>query len=182
MKSALQKKATNNLTILTKGFTLVELLVVISIIAIVSVVAVTQYNNLNADARDAKRKSELEAIATTLEVNKTAGGGAYTTLQPDMFGGRVFPGSITSEAQDPQGFPYCISFDSSTTIPPVLPSDLSGVSGWDNTVGTTSCPTSPAGWNKITGMEPANGTFAWTVCTRVENKGNPEALCRTNTQ
>lgn len=175
-------KKITNLTHRSDGFTLIELLVVVAIIAIVSVVSVTQYNNLNADARDSKRKAELESIATALEVNKTIGGGGYTPLQPDMFGGRVFPGNITGEALDPQGYPYCIAFNSSTVIPPVLPVDLSGVSGWGNTPGSTTCPSSPAGWNKITGSEPNLGTFAWTICTRLENKGNPQAYCRSNTQ
>ncbi|MBU1000240.1 prepilin-type N-terminal cleavage/methylation domain-containing protein, partial [Patescibacteria group bacterium] len=47
----------------SKGFTLVELLVVISIIAILSVIGIVVFTGVQKGARDAKRKADINAIA-----------------------------------------------------------------------------------------------------------------------
>lgn len=57
-----------------KGFTLVELLVVISIIAILSVIGLTIFSGVQKSARDAKRKGDLHAIALALEQYKAQNG------------------------------------------------------------------------------------------------------------
>src|SRR3989338_1480589 len=64
-----------------QGFTLVELLVVISIIAILSVVGVTIYSGVQKNARDARRKADVESISNALEVhyNDTGCGAAAAT-------------------------------------------------------------------------------------------------------
>ncbi|MDD5416259.1 MAG: type II secretion system protein [Candidatus Daviesbacteria bacterium] len=58
-----------------RGFTLVELLIVISIIAILSTVGLVIYSGVQKSARAAKRTQDLKAIQTALEVyysvNKT---------------------------------------------------------------------------------------------------------------
>lgn len=66
------------------GFTLVELLVVISIIAILSVVGVVTYTGVQSKARDTKRKEDIEAMQKVLEVhyNDTACGAVPTSAQP----------------------------------------------------------------------------------------------------
>lgn len=51
----------------TDGFTLVELLVVISIISLLSSVVVASVNSARAKARDARRVSDLRQIVTALE-------------------------------------------------------------------------------------------------------------------
>jgi len=51
-----------------KGFTLVELLVVITIIAILSVVAYTAIGGQTVQARDAKRKQDLSTMQSALEL------------------------------------------------------------------------------------------------------------------
>lgn len=48
------------------GFTLIELLVVITIIAILSVMGMAVYGGLQKNARDAKRRTDLDAIAKAL--------------------------------------------------------------------------------------------------------------------
>jgi type II secretion system protein G len=57
-------------TILNKqrGFTLIELLVVISIIGILSALLLPNLTSAQARARDGRRKSDLKAIATGLEL------------------------------------------------------------------------------------------------------------------
>lgn len=53
---------------LKSAFTLIELLVVISIIAILIAVATVSYTNAQEKGRDNKRKSDLKAVQTALEV------------------------------------------------------------------------------------------------------------------
>ena len=51
-----------------KGFTLVELLVVISIISILAVIALGGFQSTQRKERDGQRKSDLKQIANALEV------------------------------------------------------------------------------------------------------------------
>lgn len=51
-----------------KGFTIVELLIVIVVIAILAAVSTIAYTNVQAKARDAQRKSDIQTIAKALEL------------------------------------------------------------------------------------------------------------------
>ena len=51
-----------------KGFTLVELLVVIAIIALLSTLSVVALNSARAKARDARRLSDIKQIRTALDL------------------------------------------------------------------------------------------------------------------
>jgi prepilin-type N-terminal cleavage/methylation domain-containing protein len=99
----------------TKGFTLIELLVTIAIIAIISVVAVALFGNIQADARDGKRRAELESLANALEVNKSGGGGNYNPILASQMGGGLMPGGGAT-ALDPQNYPYCVAGNDTTTL------------------------------------------------------------------
>lgn len=57
-----------NKTIKPQGFTLVELLVVISIIGLLSTLAVVAFNNARAKSRDAQRVANLRAVANAMEL------------------------------------------------------------------------------------------------------------------
>ncbi len=160
----------------SKGFTLIELLVTIAIIAIISVVAVALFGNIQADARDGKRRAELESLANALEVNKTSGGGNYNPILAAQLAGSTFPGASTT-ATDPQGYPYCIGA-SVTTTPPgvaVVANFVLSPIGCAGAGGT-------AGYTVMSGTQPPATTVSWTLCTRLENKGTPVAFCRSNTQ
>lgn len=52
----------------TRGFTLVEVLLVVGVIAVLAVITVISYNGTQARARDAKRKTDITAIAKALEL------------------------------------------------------------------------------------------------------------------
>ena len=51
-----------------KGFTLIELLVVIAIIGLLSTLSVVSLNSARGKARDATRKSDMNAVSTALEL------------------------------------------------------------------------------------------------------------------
>lgn len=51
-----------------KGFTLIELIIAISIIGIISAIGFVSYSQAQLIARDAKRKQDLRAIATAMEL------------------------------------------------------------------------------------------------------------------
>lgn len=51
-----------------KGFTLIELLVVISIIAVLSTIGLVSYQGVQSKGRDSIRKSNLNTLATALEI------------------------------------------------------------------------------------------------------------------
>ena len=63
----------------SKGFTFVELLVVVTIIAVLTAVAVVSYTSTNKKARDTKRKADLQEIRSALEI-KRAECGVYGPL------------------------------------------------------------------------------------------------------
>ncbi len=170
----------------SKGFTLIELLVTIAIIAIISVVAVALFGNVQSNARDGKRKAELESIANALEVSKTSSG--YQPIANTNFGGNLMPGNTTIAtattfkwAIDPQNVPYVID----TTAGVSDPSGAALTAWVANASPTTAAGTPPTGsaWAAIaSGATPTANSLQYKICTKLENGGTPLAFCRTNTQ
>jgi prepilin-type N-terminal cleavage/methylation domain-containing protein len=65
-----------------KGFTLIELLVVIAIIGLLSTLSVVSLNSARGKAKDAARKSDMNAIAKAMELYNVEEGG-YPLSFPD---------------------------------------------------------------------------------------------------
>lgn len=65
-----------------KGFTLVELLVVISIIGILATITMASLNAARAKSRDVRRKQDIESIQTALEMYYDAYGGYPSSACP----------------------------------------------------------------------------------------------------
>lgn len=86
------------------GFTLVEMLVVISIIGVLASLTLVSFTSTQKSARDTQRKSDLKQYATALEGYASSGNGLYpersstvsaqSTLCTDL--------AITSCPQDPK--------------------------------------------------------------------------------
>src|SRR3989344_2206691 len=57
-----------------KGFTFVELLVVITIIGVIFAAGIVSYSTITTRSRDARRKADLEAIRQSLEMCRSLTG------------------------------------------------------------------------------------------------------------
>lgn len=90
-----------------KGFTLIELMVVITIIAILSTIALFGISKVQASARDAKRASNLNGVRTALERyyadNQKYPTGNFGEMYTALTGGGYLPATLT----DPNG--ACVS-------------------------------------------------------------------------
>lgn len=130
----------------SKGFTLVELLVVITIVTILGAIGASAYGITQQNARDGKSKADLVQMAKSMEaartIDTTTGAVTYTYSSADQ----------TSDFKTvPTGKnAYCLYAVSSGTV--TLPT-----TSW-----TTTCPGTPA-W-------PNNST-SWAICTSLERGG-----------
>jgi len=68
-----------------KGFTIVELLIVIVIIGILAAITIVAYNNIQQRARDSARTSDIAGIQKALELYR-ADSGEYPSVGTDNVG------------------------------------------------------------------------------------------------
>lgn len=62
---------------INKGFTLIELMIVIGIVAMLSSIGFTTYTSVQEDARNSKRKSDMKELKIALEQYKFKNGNRY---------------------------------------------------------------------------------------------------------
>lgn len=87
------------------GFTIVELLIVIIVIGILAALVLVTYNGVQQKARDTERKTDLQALASHLEVYN-AQNGRYPTLanvNDSAFRSANMKGLDSAALQDPKG-------------------------------------------------------------------------------
>lgn len=159
MKKFLPKSLNN-----PSGFTLVELLVVITIIAILSVVGLTIFSGVQRNARDTRRRSDIDAIAKALEVNKVPNTQTYAVLANAQFAGGVIPADSVNGVAT-----YCANISTTVGAPPAAPTT------WANTI---ACPT---GYTTVSATYPTAAAASWTVCAVLEN-GTNNIYCRFSSQ
>lgn len=88
-----------------KGFTIIELLIVIVVIGILATITAVALGGANARARDAKRESDVKSLQTAIEAYYTIEGSSNYPSEADMndtaFRDANFQGLDDSVFQDP---------------------------------------------------------------------------------
>ncbi len=155
-----------------KGFTLIELLVVIAIIAILSVIGFTVFTNVQKGARDAKRRSDIDAIAKALEVHYKDGlcpPNNYCPPYPSYFSSGTVPRDPNNVTYIYSSPPYSINYNNSSPFDPNLGVDNGGILPGDSTIRNTT--------------RSANN---WKICADLEGDGvwdgTHQDFCRSNQQ
>ena len=67
-----------------KAFTMIEILISIAIISVLTAVGIVSYVSINTNARDAKRRGDIEQIRSALEFYRSDNG-YYPAIGPDTF-------------------------------------------------------------------------------------------------
>lgn len=104
----------------SKGFTLVELLVVISILAILGVIGMTIFSGTQKGARDAKRKEDIVALSNAMEANRDAQTGYLTSVQAGWFADGAVPktpsgtADYTTTGITTSTYTFCTALEAST--------------------------------------------------------------------
>ncbi|MBI2019141.1 type II secretion system protein [Candidatus Daviesbacteria bacterium] len=80
MKKFLPKTVNN-----PKGFTLVELLVVISVIAVLSVIGITIFSGTQKTARDSRRRADVDALSKAVEAHYNSSKDQYCTANAGTY-------------------------------------------------------------------------------------------------
>lgn len=143
-----------------KGFTLVELLVVITILAILATIGFTIFTGTQQTARDAKRKADIDSIATAMEVNYgkfSAGqyaGLCQSTAAPAYDCTQWFSGGLPTDPKAGNGVRYCWVANGKCNNTQGTPLDVNG--------------------------QPPPNTSPWVICATLENATDP--YCRQNRQ
>ena len=141
MKKFLPKFKTNPL-----GFTLVELLVVVAIIAVLSVIGITIFTGVQKNARDARRKADVQSIQKALEAHFNDTNCGATTTSPycavtaanadNLFAGGSIP---AYPVPGPAGGAYTYPIVASLTY--TVCATLENATGNYTNAGTTPSPT-----------------------------------------
>ncbi len=96
-----------------KGFSLIELLVVISIIGVLVAVAVASYTGAQIKARDARRRSDMKAVQAAMEqYYSTTGNNSYaavaTAFSPNVVPSDPKPSFASYVTGNVTASTYCI--------------------------------------------------------------------------
>lgn len=104
-----------------RGFTLIELLVVITVIAILASIGFAAFGGTQSKARDARRKQDLNTIATALELYNQANSHYIISSSQDCSNSDLYSPTSPiltyingSVPKDPTGTNYCYFSTDST--------------------------------------------------------------------
>lgn len=94
----------------SKGFTIVELLIVIVIIGILAAIVIVAYNGITSRAKDASLKADLSNVAKKLDVYK-ASSGVYPAQSVAELDAADFKVTNSNYVETRNNFYYCRSTD-----------------------------------------------------------------------
>jgi prepilin-type N-terminal cleavage/methylation domain-containing protein len=149
---------------LKKGFTLVELMVVITVIAILMTIAIVSFTRIQKQARDTKRKADIRTLQTALQayftefqaypIQNPDPANATTSLAVLATNGTYIPsiplaplGSTGTNqgymyVSDPTGFTYaiCTNLETASTSGAMWVVSTSNAGGYGTVDGTCVAP------------------------------------------
>lgn len=167
----------NNIMQIKRGFTIVELLIVIVIIAILAAIIIVTYNGITDRAVTASMQNDLSAAAKKMELARIDNNDSYPTSFP---AGTAVSGTnvlqMTSVANPAKA--YCINaYGRGNKVASI--SNTSGLQAYlctGATIGTAiggTAPTAPRGTNLL-----ASGFSTWTTSGGMSyNAGTGEMVC-----
>ncbi len=101
-----------------RGFTLLELLIVIAIIGILVAMGTVSYSTAQKRARDSKRQGDMKAIQNAFEQYYAAHNGSYPTTCPASGGSlTIQTGNTFIIPTDPKGGSYTYTGSGCNTLP-----------------------------------------------------------------
>ncbi len=100
---------------LNRGFTIVELLIVIVVIAVLAAITIVAYNGIQNQARDSALKSDAQTVATLMEAHKAIHGSYALTATALNNGSGLPTGSGYTTLFHSDGASYCVSLTSTVT-------------------------------------------------------------------
>ena len=177
MKKVLPKKTLSS----TKGFTLVELLVVVAIIAILGAIGVSVFSGARQSANDGRRKSEIKSIADAIEASKDYSTRTYKYTLADA--NKDFPRGIPDDPTVSRS--YCIAVNNTSPYTAIA-SPSANWTGACNLAQPTGAGTNFLSFS--TGINNAlntdaptlglddGGIRAWVICASLERGSSPYCL------
>ena len=124
-----------------KGFTLVEILIVVIILGILAAIVIPQFTNASEDARKSNMKSQLQTLRSQLELYKLQ----HRDIQPTLAG---FWTAMTTATEDDGTAPEA----GDDVFGPYLQSE--SVNPLTNSSSVAAAPGAAVGWvyNETTGL------------------------------
>lgn len=160
-----------------RGFTLVELLVVVSIIAILSVIGIAIFTNTQVDARDAKRKGDLDALAQALEASY-----GKDTTNPQTY--KLDSANFNNNKIPVDGgtLGYCFTYNTSRNLSAAdVTTFRTPPAAWTAGNSCTNPTTSPVSVTSILASNSSQANIVlWRVCAVLEKTS--QVVCKFSAQ
>jgi len=103
-----------------RGFTIIELLIVIAIIGILATLVLTNFQGAQAKGRDTVRKNDINSLYQKLEEYYNENGSYINTAITTANASTLFPGIDGGAVTDEDGTVIATTFSTSTTTAPTL--------------------------------------------------------------
>lgn len=154
------RRAVSSYSSLKKGFTIVELIVVVVVVGIIAGIVIVAYNGVSKNATEVSMKSDLDNAATQLAMDSKRNNGVFPYTAASANGGK---GLVTSQgntfAYSTKSYGYCVSISNSKTtkVFSIKASNPTKIEEAPCTIDVTTFAGACGVWGDNDGMGPAAG-------------------------